>query len=210
MKNLFFGGSSEIAIKIAKKIKNTNNISRSKSKVYLKNYLIKNYNSDNIKKILKIINNKFDNIVIFNGAFSGSFLTNYEEKEFNRIFTLNFKIPMLIAQLSLKQKIINKNGAIFFISSVAAETDDPGNAYYSIAKNSLNFGAKILGKEQRKRGIRINVISLGTVKNKMGSTALKIIANNRKKIIYKNNKFINKIIKLLKNKNLNRKKIIIR
>ena len=176
----------------------------------MKNYLIKNYNSDNIKKVLKIINNKFDNIVIFNGAFSGSFLTNYEEKEFNRIFTLNFKIPMLIAQLSLKQKIINKNGAIFFISSVAAETDDPGNAYYSIAKNSLNFGAKILGKEQRKRGIRINVISLGTVKNKMGSTALKIIANNRKKIIYKNNKFINKIIKLLKNKNLNRKKIIIR
>ena len=79
-----------------------------------------------------------------------------------------------------------------------------------MSKNSLNFGAKILGKEQRKRGIRINVISLGTVKNKMGSTALKIIANNRKKIIYKNNKFINKIIKLLKNKNLNRKKIIIR
>ena len=203
-------GSSEIAIKIAKKIKNTNNISRSKSKVYLKNYIIKNYNSDNIQKILKIINNKFDNIVIFNGAFSGSFLTNYEEKEFNRIFTLNFKIPMLIAQLSLKQKIINKNGAIFFISSIAAETDDSGNAYYSIAKNSLNFGAKILGKEQRKRGIRINVISLGTVKNDMGSNALKIIANNKKKIIYKNNKFINKIIKLLKNKNLNRKKIIIR
>jgi len=210
MKNLFFGGSSEIAIKIAKKIKNTNSISRSKSKVYLKNYVIKNYNSGNIQKILKKINNKFDNIVIFNGAFSGSFLTNYEEKEFNRIFTLNFKIPMLIAQLSLKQKIINKNGAIFFISSIAAETDDPGNAYYSIAKNSLNFGAKILGKEQRKRGIRINVISLGTVKNNMGSNALKIIANNRKKIIYKNNKFINKIIKLLKNKNLNRKKIIIR
>ena len=121
MKNLFFGGSSEIAIKIAKKIKNTNNISRSKSKVYLKNYLIKNYNSDNIKKVLKIINNKFDNIVIFNGAFSGSFLTNYEEKEFNRIFTLNFKIPMLIAQLSLKQKIINKNGAIFFISSLLSQ-----------------------------------------------------------------------------------------
>ena len=210
MKNLFFGGSSEIEIKIAKKIKNTNSISRSKSKVYLKNYVIKNYNSGNIQKILKKINNKFDNIVIFNGAFSGSFLTNYEEKEFNRIFTLNFKIPMLIAQLSLKQKIINKNGAIFFISSIAAETDDPGNAYYSIAKNSLNFGAKILGKEQRKRGIRINVISLGTVKNNMGSNALKIIANNRKKIIYKNNKFINKIIKLLKNKNLNRKKIIIR
>ena len=210
MKNLFFGGSSDIAIKIAKKIKNTNNISRSKSKVYLKNYIIKDYNSGNIQKVLKIFSDKFDNVVIFNGAFSASFLTNYQEKEFNRIFALNFKIPMLIAQLSLKQKIINKNGAIFFISSTAAESDDPGNAYYSIAKNSLNFGAKILGKEQRKRGIRINVISLGIVKNSMGSDALKIMTNNKKKIIYKNYKFINKIVKLLKNKNLNKKKIIIK
>ena len=43
----------------------------------------------------------------------------------------------------------------------------------------------------------------------MGSSVLKIIADNKKKIIYKDNKFINKITKLIKNKNLNRKKIII-
>ena len=210
MKNLFFGGSSEIALKLADKIKNVENIARSKSKLYSKNHVVKNYNKLEVEKILKRINKKFDNMAIFNGSFSGSFLSNFSEKEFDEIFNINFKIPILIAQLAIENKVINNNGSIFFISSVAGESSKTGNAYYSIAKNSLNFAAKILGNEQRKRGVRVNVITLGIVQNKMGQKALNINVNKKKVIIYKNDKFLNKIFNIFNNKNLNLKKIIIK
>ena len=99
MKNLFFGGSSEIALKLADKIKNVENIARSKSKLYSKNHVVKNYNKLEVEKILKRINKKFDNMAIFNGSFSGSFLSNFSEKEFDEIFNINFKIPILIAEV---------------------------------------------------------------------------------------------------------------
>jgi len=210
MKILFFGGSSDIAVRLAKKIKNVENISRSKSKIYKENYLLKSYTQKNIRNVIKKINIKYDNILIFNGKFSSSFLTNYIEKDFEKIFSQNFKTPLLIAQQSLENKILNKGASIFFISSIAAETDEPGNAYYSIAKNSLNFAAKILGNEQKKRGLRVNVISLGVVNNQMGKKAINTNLTGVKKNIYKNDSYLKEIIKIIKNKKINLKKIIIR
>tara|TARA_B100000767_G_scaffold236921_1_gene230886 strand:- start:1688 stop:2320 length:633 start_codon:yes stop_codon:yes gene_type:complete len=210
MKILFFGGSSDIAVRLAKKIKNVENISRSKSKIYKENYLLKSYTQKNIRNVIKKINKKYDNILIFNGKFSSSFLTNYIEKDFEKIFSQNFKTPLLIAQQSLENKILNKGASIFFISSIAAETDEPGNAYYSIAKNSLNFAAKILGNEQKKRGLRVNVISLGVVNNQMGKKAINTNLTGVKKNIYKNDSYLKEIIKIIKNKKINLKKIIIR
>ena len=198
MKILFFGGSSDIAVRLAKKIKNVENISRSKSKIYKENYLLKSYTQKNIRNVIKKINKKYDNIIIFNGKFSSSFLTNYIEKDFEKIFSQNFKTPLLIAQQSLENKILNKGASIFFISSIAAETGEPGNAYYSIAKNSLNFAAKILGNEQKKRGLRVNVISLGVVNNQMGKKAINTNLTGVKKNIYKNDSYLKEIIKIIK------------
>ena len=53
MQNLFIGGSSEIAKKIAKKLISVENISRKKSAIYSKNYIVKNYSSKNLQLILK-------------------------------------------------------------------------------------------------------------------------------------------------------------
>ena len=210
MKILFFGGSSNIAIKLAKKIKNVESISRSKSKIYKENYLLKNYTQKNIQKVIKKINKKFDNIIIFNGNFSPSFLTNYVEKNFEKIFNQNFKIPLLIAQKSIENKILNKGASIYFISSIAAETAEVGNAYYSIAKNSLNFAANILGNDQKKRDLRINVISLGMVNNEMGKKAINVNLTGIKKKNYMKESYLNEIIRTLKNKKINLQKIIIK
>ena len=49
MQNLFVGGSSEIAKKIAKKLISVENISRKKSPIYSKNYIVKNYSSKNLQ-----------------------------------------------------------------------------------------------------------------------------------------------------------------
>ena len=134
----------------------------------------------------------------------------WNEKDFNNSFNINFKIPIAVATLSINKKILNPNGGIFFISSIAAETSQMGNAFYSIAKNSLNFAAEILGKEQKKRRIRINTISLGLIKNKMGKSVLGVKLKNKNSFYLNDNKFTKQIIKIIKNKKINLKKIIIK
>ena len=210
MKNLFIGGSSDIAKKVAKKLTYVESISRKKSVIYNKNYVVKSYTNKNLNKIFTKFNIKFDNIVIFNGYFSNSFISNYNEKDFNESFNINFKTPITLATLSINSKILNKNSCIFFISSIAAETNQIGNAFYSISKNCLNFAAKILGNEQKKRGIRVNSISLGLVKNKMGKSVLGIKFKKKGSNYLKNDKFFKKLIKIIKNKKFNLKKIIIK
>lgn len=208
MKNLFFGGSSQIAKSLARKLNSVENISRSKCNIYKKNYIVKDYNKRNIDKILKKIENKYDNILIFNGLFSISFLSSFDEKSFNYVFNKNFKIPIIISSSVIKKKLLNYKGSIILFSSVAANSYKPGNAYYSISKNALNYAGKILSQEQKKRGVRINILSLGIVNNKMGVAAKKISKN--KKIIYRNNKYLDKIVNILNDKKINGKNIIIK
>ena len=208
MKCLFFGGSSEIAQKLAINLHEVDCVSRKKKKIYKKFFKIKDYQNNSLKKIFSSINSKYDNIVIFNGHYESSILTNYLEKEFNKSFDINFKIPMQIAINSIDNQILNKNGSIFFISSIAAESSKIGNAYYSLSKNCLNLAAKIIGREQKKRGIRVNVISLGLVKNKMGISTL--LNKKNSKNYLNDKKYIEQILSILKDKKLNLKKILIK
>jgi NAD(P)-dependent dehydrogenase (short-subunit alcohol dehydrogenase family) len=212
MDNLFVGGSSQIAIEIAKSFKNSFSLSRKKSSVYKKSVVIKKYNKKEIIKGLKKFNKKFDNILIFNGFFIPSLLTKYDETLFNKIINTNLKLPLLICKIILEEKILNFNSSIYFISSLAALKPMIGNAYYAISKNALNFSCKILSIEQKKRGIRFNTISFGLIKNRMGYNLLNelpIIKRNR--IPFSNIKKIKKeMSKILNSKNFNGKNFILK
>ncbi len=152
MKNLFFGGSSELALDLASSIPSSYSISRKKNKIYKKNYIVKNYSENELSKKLKFIKNtKFDNIIIFNGILNSSFLSNLENKAFLRTIDINLKIPLIISKFCISKKIINRNGCIYFISSMAAIKPEIGNAYYALSKNALNFASKILYLEQKKK-----------------------------------------------------------
>jgi NAD(P)-dependent dehydrogenase (short-subunit alcohol dehydrogenase family) len=212
MDNLFIGGSSQIAIEIAKSFKNSFSLSRKKNSTYKKSVVIKKYNKKEIIKGLKKFNKKFDNILIFNGFFRPSLLTKYDETLFNKIINTNLKLPLLICKIILEEKILNFNSSIYFISSLAALKPMIGNAYYAISKNSLNFSCKILSLEQKKRGIRFNTISFGLIKNRMGYNLLNelpIIKKNQ--ILFSNIKKIKKeMSKILNSKNFNGKNFILK
>ena len=54
MNNLFFGGSSNIALQLAKKFKNTDSVSLKKNNnVYYKVFKIDNYNVSSLNKLQK-------------------------------------------------------------------------------------------------------------------------------------------------------------
>ena len=206
MSNLFFGGSSDIALKIAKNLKSTDAVSSKKvDNSYRKVFEVKNYNYSNLNKLEGEFTEKYNNILIFNGLYSSSFLSLFNRKNFIRYFEINFLIPIEISNFIIKKKILKKNGAIYFISSIAASENLIGNANYSISKNALNFSAKILSNEQNKRNIRVNTISLGLIKNQMGIKVRKMTNTNKKFVSIKD--VIKKIKIILKNNRINKKNI---
>jgi NADP-dependent 3-hydroxy acid dehydrogenase YdfG len=212
MKNLFIGGSSELAIQIAENISNTYNLSRKKNKFYRKNFIVKNYSRYELKKVFKkLVKFKFNNILIFNGYFMPSTLSGVKEGDLNKMLNINLKTPLIISKLCLENKIIENNGSVYFISSLAAKKPAIGNALYAITKNSLNFANKIFHLEQKKRNIRFNIISFGIIKNKMGKYLIDSIPmlRNNKKNFSKLNIIKNKIKKILQSKKFNGKNIYI-
>ena len=100
----------------------------------------------------------------------------------------------------LQRNILKKGVLSSFISSLAASEDLIGNAVYSISKNAINLSAKILSNEQKSRSIRVNVISLGLIKNNMGLKVKKLTNTDKKYISL--NIAVKKIKNILKNKKL--------
>lgn len=206
MKNLFIGGASEIALELSKFLKDTDSVtSKTIKNSYRKNFKIKNYNIKNINNLQKKIIEKYDNVVIFNGFYSSSFLSMFQRKIFLKDFEINFLIPIEFSNFVLQRNILKKGGAIYFISSLAASEDLIGNAVYSISKNAINLSAKILSNEQKRRNIRVNVISLGLIKNSMGLKVKKLTNTDKKYISL--NVVAKKIKNILKNKKINKKNI---
>ena len=182
-KVLFVGGGSEIALKILNKLKKNNiyNLSRKKNKLYKENYIIDNYSNSNLDKKFKSINQNFDIIVIFNGSFEFSTLSFLNEKKFLSILNINLLIPIRIVNKLITNNLLNTNSKVFFLSSKAANLPEVGNAYYSISKNSLNFAAKILNKEHKKKKIKFITISAGIIESKMGKKVKQLISLNNKR-----------------------------
>ena len=143
MKNLFIGGSSELALAIAKKLRNVDNLSRSKNNLYKKNDIISDYSSIRIKRKIRTLKGNYRNVLIFNGKYKNYLLKNFNLNEFNKIFKINFMIPMNIVKLIITNLSLEKNSRIFLISSLAVDKPEIGNAYYSISKKALNFATKI-------------------------------------------------------------------
>ena len=90
-------------------------------------------------------------------------------------------IPIRIVNKLITNNLLNTNSKVFFFSSKAANYAEVGNAYYSISKNSLNFAAKILNKEHKKKKIKFITISAGIIESKMGKKVKQLINLNNKR-----------------------------
>ena len=90
------------------------------------------------------------------------------------------------------------------MSSLAAELNEVGNAYYSLAKSILNKSIKILNKEQKNKH-RFNILSLGMVNNKLLQKTIKNFPGKFKNIdsFIDSKKMIKNFKKIIFNKNLN-------
>lgn len=90
------------------------------------------------------------------------------EESFRNIFEVNLFAPSMLLQKMMKKKLIQKNGSVVFISSLAGNVIvSKGNSAYSSSKSALTAIAKTLALEYSARPVRVNSILPGMVKTEM-------------------------------------------
>ena len=78
------------------------------------------------------------------------------------IFNINFFAPVVLSQLLLKKKLLQKGGSIVFLSSIDGPvTAHIGNSMYSATKGALSAMMQNMSIELASKGIRVNAVLPG-------------------------------------------------
>lgn len=86
------------------------------------------------------------------------------KNELEKIFNPNFFSPVILSQLLIKKKKLEKNSSIVFISSISGVyTTSTGGAIYSASKAALNAISKTMALELSGKNIRVNCINPGMI-----------------------------------------------
>jgi NAD(P)-dependent dehydrogenase (short-subunit alcohol dehydrogenase family) len=83
------------------------------------------------------------------------------EEQFDRVFSINVKVPyFLVAELAPLMAKKGK-GAIVNLSTMAADYGAPGMSLYGSSKAAINLLTKTWAAEYGPRGVRVNAVSPG-------------------------------------------------
>ncbi|MBQ7339619.1 MAG: SDR family oxidoreductase [Clostridia bacterium] len=90
-----------------------------------------------------------------------------KECDYQRVFDINVKAPMLLTSLCAKNMVERKSGKIIFISSIWGVNGGSYESLYSASKSSLIAYSKALAKELGPSNINVNCICPGVIKSPM-------------------------------------------
>ena len=116
-------------------------------------------NDEERSKAIKLITDPFDGVVHCAGISKLSPFRQMTAAHLREIQTINVEAPLLLTQSLLSKKLINDEGSILFISSIAAHIGVAGVGAYSGSKAALIASMRCLAIEVAKRKIRANCLS---------------------------------------------------
>ena len=89
------------------------------------------------------------------------------QQKIDETLKTNYEAPVLMMAALLKEKKINKNASLVFLSSISGQHPHKGGATYAGSKAALESFVKVLALELYPQGVRSNCISPGMVKSPM-------------------------------------------
>lgn len=103
------------------------------------------------------------NGIVHAAGISDTVLFQFLKKErLENIFNINFFAPVVLSQLLLKKKLLQKGGSIVFLSSIDGPvTAHIGNSMYSATKGALSAMMQNMFIELASKGIRVNAVLPG-------------------------------------------------
>jgi NAD(P)-dependent dehydrogenase (short-subunit alcohol dehydrogenase family) len=91
--------------------------------------------------------------------------------------SINFNSQVLLTQQLIKQKKLNRNSSLIYISSIASKIGVAGTAIYAASKSALNAFVRVTATELSTQNIRVNSICPGIILTPMGEKAQSMSEN---------------------------------
>ncbi len=106
-------------------------------------------------------------------ASRGQTVADTDPAELERVVRVHALAPHRLSQLVLPTMRDEERGDIVMISSVATLSNGPNGAPYNMGKAAMEALALTLAKEERKHGIRTNIVSPSLTVTEMGTRLVK-------------------------------------
>ena len=90
-----------------------------------------------------------------------------KQEKINKMFQTNYFSQLILLQMLLKKKLLNKGTSVVFISSVSSVMGVQGTLLYASSKGAINSAVRVLATELAGRKIRVNAILPGIVRTEM-------------------------------------------
>ena len=111
--------------------------------------------------------NPLDGIVLCAGINEFVPVKFVKQEKIERMFHTNYFSQLILIQMLLKKKLINKEASVVFISSVSSIMGVQGTLLYASSKGAINSAVRVLASELAGQKIRVNAILPGIVRTEM-------------------------------------------
>lgn len=117
---------------------------------------------DQIQKLVDVIP-ELNGIVHCAGIIGPTPAKFIRQENIDKMFRINFEVPVLLTAKILMSKKLQNNSSIVFISTVATKSPYFGGSLYNSSKSAIEAYSLTLALELANKGIRSNCISPGLV-----------------------------------------------
>lgn len=116
-------------------------------------------------------------IVVSNAgtASQGKSIADTEPDEYLRLMTVHTLGPIALIRSLLPPMRTRPRADIVVVSSVTTDQAPAGSAPYTMAKAAMEMAARTLAREERRHGIRVNVVAPGLVATDMGERLVRAV-----------------------------------
>ncbi|HET6991085.1 MAG TPA: SDR family oxidoreductase [Bacteroidia bacterium] len=90
-----------------------------------------------------------------------------DQQKMDATLNINYEAPVLMMSAILKQKKLNKDASLVFLSSISGQHPHKGGTMYAGSKAAIEAFVKVLALELNPQGIRANCISPAMVRTPM-------------------------------------------
>ena len=118
-------------------------------------------------KDLEAAHKRIDILVNNAGIALDQLLVRVKKEELDRTFTTNLAGTLFCAKAAMRSMMRAKAGRVINLSSVVAESGNPGQAVYAASKAGIIGLTKTLAREYASRGITVNAVAPGFIDTDM-------------------------------------------
>lgn len=118
-------------------------------------------------KDLEAAHKRIDILVNNAGIALDQLLVRIKKDEIDRTFATNLAGPLFCAKAAMRMMMRAKTGRVINLSSVVAESGNPGQAVYAASKAGIIGLTKTLAREYASRGITVNAVAPGFIDTDM-------------------------------------------